>query len=129
MRRGRTFSRRSSAVLVPFPFSDLSQSKLRPAVCLVDAGRGDWVLCQITSSPYGDPSAVPLGIVDFSTGGLLMASFARPGKGKLFTASSGLIVRSVGSLSPAALARLLSSRRCCTLRATIGSLTANEAIQ
>ena len=48
-------------VLVPFPFSDLSQSKLRPAVCLADAGRGDWVLCQITSSPYGDPWAVPLG--------------------------------------------------------------------
>jgi hypothetical protein len=47
-------------VLVPFPFSDLSTSKVRPAVCLADAGRGDWVLCQITSSPYGDPSAVPL---------------------------------------------------------------------
>ena len=29
-------------VLVPFPFSDLSQSKLRPAVCLADAGRGGW---------------------------------------------------------------------------------------
>lgn len=27
---------------VRFPFSDLSQSKLRPAVCLADAGRGDW---------------------------------------------------------------------------------------
>jgi mRNA interferase MazF len=51
-------------VLVPFPFSDLSQSKLRPAVCLADAGRGDWVLCQITSSPYGDPSAVPLDATD-----------------------------------------------------------------
>jgi mRNA interferase MazF len=107
MRRGRIFSRRSSAALVPFPFSDLSQSKLRRAVCLADAGRGDWVLCQITSSPYGDPSAVPLGVADFSTGGLLVASFARPGK--LFTASAGLIVRSVGSLSPAALARRLSA--------------------
>ena len=40
-------------VLVPFPFSDLSQSRVRPALCLADAGRGDWVLCQITSSPYG----------------------------------------------------------------------------
>ena len=44
-------------ILVPFPFSDLSQSKLRPAVVLADAGRGDWVLCQVTSNPYGDPSA------------------------------------------------------------------------
>ncbi len=30
-----------SVVLVPFPFSDLSQSKRRPAVVLADAGRGD----------------------------------------------------------------------------------------
>ena len=28
-------------ILVPLPFSDLSQSKLRPAVVLADAGRGD----------------------------------------------------------------------------------------
>jgi hypothetical protein len=54
-------------VLVPFPFSDLSQSKLRPAVCLADAGRGDWVLCQVTSNPYGDPLAVPLSAADFTT--------------------------------------------------------------
>ncbi len=39
-----------SVVLVPFPFSDLSQSKLRPAVVLADAGRGDWIPCQLTSS-------------------------------------------------------------------------------
>jgi mRNA interferase MazF len=84
-------------VLIPFPFSDLSQSKLRPAVCLADAGRGDWVLCQVTSSPYGDPSAVALNAADFKTGGLLVASFARPGK--LFTASAGLMVKSVGTLS------------------------------
>jgi mRNA interferase MazF len=47
-------------VLVPFPFWDLSQAKVRPAVCLADAGRGDWVLCQITSGPYGEPGAVPV---------------------------------------------------------------------
>ena len=35
-----------AVVLVPFPFSDLSQAKLRPAVVLAEAGRGDWVLCQ-----------------------------------------------------------------------------------
>ncbi|MBM4093312.1 MAG: MazF family transcriptional regulator [Planctomycetes bacterium] len=94
-------------VLVPFPFSDLSQSKLRPAVCLADAGRGDWVLCQITSSPYGDPVAIPLDVPDFASGGLLVASFARPGK--LFTAHAGLMVRSVGVLNSAAFARLLSA--------------------
>lgn len=94
-------------VLVPFPFSNLSQSKVRPAVCLADAGRGDWVLCQITSSPYGDPTAVALDAPDFTSGGLLVASFVRPGK--LFTAHAGLMVRSVGVLTSAAFARVLSA--------------------
>jgi mRNA interferase MazF len=94
-------------VLVPFPFSDLTQSKVRPAVCLADAGRGDWVLCQVTSSPYGDPLAIPLDAPDFASGGLLVASYARPGK--LFTAHVGLMVRSVGVLGPAAFARVLSA--------------------
>ena len=34
-------------VIVHFPFSDLSASKLRPAVVLAEAGRGDWILWQI----------------------------------------------------------------------------------
>jgi hypothetical protein len=46
---------KGAIVLVRFPFSDLSRTKLRPAVVLADAGRGDRVLCQVTSKPYGDP--------------------------------------------------------------------------
>jgi mRNA interferase MazF len=94
-------------VLVPFPFSDLLQAKVRPAVCLAAAGRGDWILCQITSNPYGDPAAIPVDPPDFSSGGLLVSSFARPGK--LFTAHAGLLVRSVGVLTPAAFTRVLSA--------------------
>jgi mRNA interferase MazF len=94
-------------VLVPFPFSDLAHAKVRPAVCLAPAGRGDWVLCQITSNPYGDPAAVPLDAPDFASGSLLVASFARPGK--LFTAHSGLMIRSVGVLTPAPFAPILSA--------------------
>jgi mRNA interferase MazF len=76
-------------VLVRFPFSDLSHSKMRPAICLGDAGRGDWVLCQVTSNAYADPSAVSLDASDFASGGLRLASYARPGK--LFTANQRLI--------------------------------------
>lgn len=73
-------------------------------MCLADAGRDDWVLCQITSNGYGDPAAVPLDAPDFTSGGLRVASFARPGK--LFTASAGLMVRSVGRLNPTTLERV-----------------------
>jgi len=57
-----------AVVLVPFPFSDLSQAKLRPAVVLAAAGRGDWILCQITSNPYGDARAIALADESFATG-------------------------------------------------------------
>jgi mRNA interferase MazF len=56
--------------LVRFPFSNLSQSKLRPAVVLADAGRGDWILCQVTSNPYADPRAIMLSDKSFHQGGL-----------------------------------------------------------
>jgi mRNA interferase MazF len=46
--------------LVAFPFSDLSQAKLRPAVVMADAGRHDWILCQVTSRPYGDDRAIAI---------------------------------------------------------------------
>jgi len=87
-------------VLVPFPFSDLSQTKVRPAVCLADAQNGDWILCQVTSSPYGDPIALSLSAVDFESGGLLGHSFARPAK--LFTAHQSKVLRVVGKLNDAA---------------------------
>jgi mRNA interferase MazF len=83
-------------ILIHFPFSDLSQSKLRPAVILANAGRDDWILCQITSNPYGDPQAVVLNDDDFRSGSLKVTSYARPGK--LFTANETLIVTTAGNL-------------------------------
>ena len=85
-------------VLVPFPFSDLSQSKLRPALVLCDVGRGDFVLAQITSKPYGDPDAILVNNADLATGSLRFDSFVRPGK--LFTANTSLFVSVVAELHP-----------------------------
>ena len=86
-------------VLVRFPFSDLTASKLRPAVVMAHAGGVDWVLCQVTSNPYGDPNAVPITQTSFASGDLGRESFARPGK--LFTASETLFVKTAGQLSGA----------------------------
>jgi mRNA interferase MazF len=85
-----------SVVLVPFPFSDLSQVKLRPSVVLADSGRGDWILCQVTSNPYGDDQAIRLEDSSFATGALPVTSYARPGK--LFTANHSLMVGEAGIL-------------------------------
>lgn len=87
-------------VLVPFPFSDLSRSKMRPAVVLAESGRDDWILCQITSNPYGDSQSITLSAQDFSEGGLRVTSFARPGK--LFTANQSLVVEPIGTLNKSA---------------------------
>jgi mRNA interferase MazF len=64
-------------------------------------------MCQVTSNPYGDPRAIPLDETDFASGGLLVASFARPGK--LFTTNSALVIRSVGTLGDSAIQRLLDA--------------------
>jgi mRNA interferase MazF len=83
-------------VLLPFPFSDLSRSKVRPAVVLADVGRDDWVLCQITSKAYADSTAIKIEANDFEDGSLKLVSYVRPGK--LFTANTNLMVSCVGKL-------------------------------
>ena len=45
-------------VVLPFPFSDLSSSKRRPALVLVSGKGDDIVLCQITSKNVRDDKAV-----------------------------------------------------------------------
>ena len=93
-----------SVVLVPFPFSDLSQSKLRPAVVLAGGGRGDWILCQVTSKSYSDVRAVELTDQDFRKGGLRLVSYARPAK--LFTAHESLFISEAAVLHEASLKKI-----------------------
>ena len=40
---------RGDVVVLPFPFSDLSESKRRPALVITELLRNDIILCQITS--------------------------------------------------------------------------------
>ncbi len=93
-----------SVVLVRFPFSDLSQSKLRPAVVLADCGRADWLLCQITSNSYSDSRAIQLTDADFRTGSVRVVSYARPTK--LFTAHQSLIAAEIAILHRTSLKRV-----------------------
>jgi mRNA interferase MazF len=64
-------------VLVRFPFSDLSRSKVRPAVVLADTGRSDWILCQVTSQPYTDAIAVKITNSDLVNGSFRKDSYTK----------------------------------------------------
>ena len=45
---------KGDVVVIPFPFSDLSGSKKRPALVLADLPGDDILLCQITSQQTKD---------------------------------------------------------------------------
>ena len=96
-----------AVVLVRFPFSDLSNTKLRPAVVLADGARGDWILCQVTSQPYTDPTAIEITNSDFASGSLLKTSYARPSK--LFTANAAIMTKHVGDLQSAKLEEIVKA--------------------
>ena len=90
---------KGQVVIVPFPFSDLSGSKRRPALVIAEWGGSDVVLCQITSKAKHDGKEVSLSAADFSAGGLPVASNIRPNK--LFTADKSTLLGVAGTISPA----------------------------
>ncbi len=85
-------------VTIPFPFSDLTATKIRPALVLRALGGDDVILCQITSQFKSDQYSINLRVADLRTGTLKFESRIRPNK--LFTASRKIIRQSIGSISP-----------------------------
>lgn len=84
--------------LSPFPFSDLSASKRRPALVVAVLTGDDVILGQITSKVTSDSYVIPLSDADFATGTLHQDSNIRPNR--LFTADSNIILYCAGSLAP-----------------------------
>jgi mRNA interferase MazF len=88
---------KGDVVVVPFPFSDLSGNKKRPAFVIADLPGDDIILCQITTKYNSDLLALPLNTNDFSTGFLPVDSYIRPNK--IFTADKNLILSVAGHLN------------------------------
>ncbi|PJA97980.1 MAG: growth inhibitor PemK [Ignavibacteriales bacterium CG_4_9_14_3_um_filter_30_11] len=84
-------------VVVPFPFSDLTLAKRRPAFVLASLNGDDIILSQITSKMIKDPYAVVIEDTHFMEGGLRQTSNIRPNR--LFTADSNIILYKVGFLN------------------------------
>lgn len=87
---------KGDVIVLPFPFSDLSGSKRRPALVLADLPGDDILLCQITSQHTRDQFALPLYSSDFINGLLPVDSFIRPSR--IFTADKSIIIRKAGTI-------------------------------
>lgn len=94
-------------VLLPFPYSDLSSQKKRPALVLTPPdATGDFIALAITSRPTPFP-AVALSNDDLLAGSLPKPSWIRTDK--VFTFSQSLVVAHVGTLKPAILQQALQA--------------------
>ena len=92
-------------VVVPFPFSDFTQSKRRPALVITVLSGEDLILCQITSQIIKDQYAISIKDGDFETGGLKQSSNVRPNR--IFTADSHLILYRIGHLKDQKFTKIL----------------------
>jgi|SRR6476620_1425916 mRNA interferase MazF len=97
---------KGDVVVLPFPFSDLSSAKRRPALVLALLTGDDIVVCQITSQVITDAYAVPIMASDFTSGGLRHESNARPNR--LLTADSAIVLYTAGTLSASKVAEVVS---------------------
>ena len=87
---------KGDVVVLPFPFSDLTKSKKRPALVVANIDGDDVILCQITSESRYDKYAIILKEEEFKQGKLNVISMIRPNR--LFTADKSIIQYKVGSL-------------------------------
>ena len=87
---------KGDVVVVPFPFSDLSRAKKRPALVVAELKGNDLILCQITSQHVKDDYSILLDDKDFVSGSLKKKSNIRPNR--IFTADRHIILYRVGRI-------------------------------
>ena len=87
---------KGDVVVLPFPFSDLTANKKRPALVVANLTGDDIIVCLITSQNAKDSYAVSLSNNDFASGNLKKDSNIRPNR--LFTADSNIVLYRIGTL-------------------------------
>jgi mRNA interferase MazF len=94
-------------VLVPFPFTDQTASKRRPAVIVSSAAyhrdRPDVIILAITSQSQAQTTVGEAAIGKWKEAGLLRASVLKP---VVATIEHGLVLRKLGRLDEADIATL-----------------------
>lgn len=61
---------KGEVVIIPFPFSNLAQTKRRPALVVATLTGKDVILCQITSQAVSDTYTIAITNPDFISGRL-----------------------------------------------------------
>jgi len=97
---------KGDVVVAPFPFSDLSASKKRPAMVVATLSGDDVLLCQITSKTVTDSYVITLSKADFASGKLSQDSNIR--SNRLFTADSNIILYTAGKLKQAKIGEVIA---------------------
>ncbi|MHB8604189.1 MAG: type II toxin-antitoxin system PemK/MazF family toxin [Thermoplasmatota archaeon] len=96
-------------VLVPFPFTDLSSAKQRPALVLsdaaVNAASADVVVCALTSNLANSPHSVLVSDADLERGKLAKPS--RVKVAKVATLQRSIVRKKFARLAPAAFSRVM----------------------
>ena len=91
---------RGDIVLIPFPFTDLSAAKTRPAVVINSSLywriRAEYLLAYVASQVSRANPELDYILVDWESAGLLKPSFVRP---KIAAIDPSLVVHHVGKLS------------------------------
>jgi len=87
---------KGDVVVLPFPYTDLSSSKKRPALVVANLRGENIILAQITTKLRSDEDIINLKNSDFASGSLKIDSFVMPSI--LFTAESSTIEYKAGKL-------------------------------
>jgi len=87
---------KGDVVVLPFPYSNLSSFKRRPALIIALLEGDDVILCQVTSKQREDKYVVKLSDSDFKRGKLNVDSYIRPNR--IFTADKSIILYKIGSI-------------------------------
>lgn len=94
--------RAGQIVLTPFPYTDLSEAKLRPVLMLRQASRfDDWLVCMVSSQVHqaeaGLDEVVSPTDNDFASSGLKVPSVLR--LSRLAVLDGSLLLGSIGAIS------------------------------
>ena len=112
---GGTMYDQREVVLIPFPYSDLSGAKKRPALIISNDKINkseDRICCLITSNPTAE--GIVLDDNSFEKGNLPFKSWAKPHR--LFTIHKGIIIKKLCTIKASCYDKIIDAINSCLKR-------------